>query len=83
MRNGRLWASMLAVTKTVVDNVIFEQESETVVVSVRPARGQRQLCGICRKRCPRYDAGAGRRRWRSVDFGTHKVFLVLSRVKSL
>jgi len=66
---------MIAVRKTVVENVAHDQESETVVVSVRPARGQRQLCGICKKRCPRYDGGAGRRRWRSLDCGVHKVFL--------
>lgn len=66
---------MLGVTKTVVENVALDQEPDTVVVSVRPARGKRQLCGICQRRCPRYDGGAGRRRWRALDVGLHKVFL--------
>ena len=75
MRNARLWASMLGVTKTVIEGVEFDQQASTVVASVRPGRGQRRLCGICQRHCPGYDTGAGRRRWRSLDFGTLKVFL--------
>ena len=75
MRNARLWASMLGVSKTVIEGVELDQKASVVVASVRPGRGQGQLCGLCRRRCPRYDFGAGRRRWRSLDFGTLKVFL--------
>lgn len=66
---------MLGVTKTVVEAVDFDEATEIVVASVRPRRGQQQQCGICGNHCPGYDSGAGRRRWRSLDFGTLKVFL--------
>lgn len=75
MRNPRLWASMLGVTKTVIETVEFDEQASAVVASVRPARGQRRRCGVCRRRCPGYDPGGGRRRWRALDFGTLKVFL--------
>ena len=35
----------------------------------------RNRCGSCRKRSPRFDAGAGRRRWRSLDAGPIQVQL--------
>jgi transposase len=48
---------------------------------VRPKRPKVQRCGRCQRVCPREDAGEGRghtpgrRRWRSLDLGTVKVFL--------
>jgi transposase len=41
-----------------------------IVVYARPAKGHRQRCGICRRRCARFDNGEGRRRWRALDLGT-------------
>jgi transposase len=40
------------------------------VVSVRVSRREGRRCGVCRRRCPGYDRGAGRRRWRALDLGT-------------
>jgi len=75
MRNARIWASMLGVSGTVVEQVELNEETATLVASVRPRRGHTDLCGVCKLRCPRFDRGAGRRRWRSLDFGLFKVFL--------
>jgi transposase len=41
-----------------------------IVVHARPTRGRRGRCGICERRCARYDNGEGRRRWRALDLGT-------------
>jgi transposase len=41
-----------------------------IVVHARPARGRKQRCGICERRCAKYDGGEGRRRWRALDLGT-------------
>ena len=46
-----------------------------LIAHVRPARGARGRCGICRRHCGRYDNGEGRRRWRGLDLGTVRVFL--------
>jgi transposase len=46
-----------------------------LVASVRPSKGKRSRCGQCPRRCPTYDAGSGRRRWRALDLGSVKVFV--------
>jgi transposase len=40
------------------------------VVAVRPRWRERERCGVCRRRCPGFDLGEGRRRWRALDLGT-------------
>ena len=47
----------------------------TVVVSVRPNARERDRCPHCRRRCPGYDWGEGRRRWRALDLGTTFCYL--------
>ena len=76
MRNATVWAGMFGVEEsTVIDGVVFEDESESIVVSVRPRKGAKQRCGQCQRRCPRYDHGEGRRRWRGPDLGLLRSFL--------
>lgn len=45
-------------------------EDLLIVAHARPAKGRRQRCGICERRCAKYDSGEGRRRWRALDLGT-------------
>ena len=75
MRNSRLWRDLLGVEKTMVDDVEFDAEHQQLVVSVRPIKAARDRCGLCNRRSPGYDAGAGRRRWRGLGFGTGMVWL--------
>ena len=75
MRNARLWRSLLGVEKTVVESIDFDEESGVLVASVRATGSVRNRCGVCRRRCPRYDKGQGRRRWRSLDTGAIEVYL--------
>ncbi len=76
MRNATVWAGMFGVEKsTVIGGVEFEDESESIVVSVHPRKGAKQRCGVCQRRCPRYDHGEGRRRWRGPDLGLLRSFL--------
>ncbi len=52
MRNSTVWSGLLGVEKsTVVDEVEFDDEAETVVVPVRPREGARGRCGLCQRRC--------------------------------
>jgi transposase len=51
------------------------QADGALVVSVRPRAGDRDRCPRCRRRCPGYDQGEGRRRWRALDLGTSFCFL--------
>jgi transposase len=66
---------LLGVEKTVVERVAFVEDEGVIVASVRPGRGQRRRCGICRRRSPGYDQGEGRRRWRTLDLGTVRAFV--------
>jgi len=59
----------------VVERVEFDEDQAVLVASVRPGRGQRRRCGICRRRSPGYDQGSGRRRWRALDLGTVQAFV--------
>jgi transposase len=64
---------MLGLEKTVVEAV--EEEDGAIVVSVRPRYSQRDRCPHCRRRCPGYDLGEGRRRWRALDLTTTFCFV--------
>jgi transposase len=52
----------------VIEEVELEADG-ALVVSVRPRAGERDRCPHCRRRCPGYDQGEGRRRWRALDLG--------------
>ena len=75
MRSTTLWARLLGVVKAVVEDVAFDEDDECIVVSVRPRKATKRRCGRCGKRCPGYDQGDGRRRWRALDLGTIQAFL--------
>ena len=75
MRPLRLWKSLLGLRRTVIEAVGLEDDGETLVVSVRPRAGERDRCPHCRRRCPGYDQGEGRRRWRALDLGTSYCYL--------
>jgi transposase len=70
VRNGRVWAGLLGVERSTVERVEFDVAEGLLVAHVRPARTERGRCGVCRRRCPGYDRGQGRRRWRALDLGT-------------
>ncbi|NED98537.1 ISL3 family transposase, partial [Phytoactinopolyspora alkaliphila] len=75
MRGASVWARLLGVEKTLVDGVEFDGDLGVLVAYVRPRVGERGRCGVCRRRCPRYDAGEGPRRWRALDLGTVKAYV--------
>jgi transposase len=64
---------LLGIERAVVEDVRVELEA--VVVSVRPRSREKHRCGVCGRRCPREDAGEGRRRWRALDLGTTFAYL--------
>jgi transposase len=66
----RVWGRLLGVPTAVVETVVFDEHEQVVIASVRTRKRDRGRCGICRRRCPGYDAGQGRRRWRALDLGT-------------
>ena len=75
MRNARLWRTLLGVEKTVVEGIDLDEAGDVLVARVRPTGSMRSRCGDCLRRCPGYDQGDGRRRWRTLDAGTIRVEL--------
>lgn len=75
MRNASVWQRVLGVARAVIEEVVFDDDLDAVVASVRPRKGARQRCGRCGRRAPWFDRGEGRRRWRGLDLGTLRVFL--------
>jgi len=71
----RIWGRLLGVHPAVVQAVSFDQTEQAMVVSVRVRSRDRHRCGVCSRRCPRYDAGRGPRRWRALDLGTVRAFV--------
>ena len=74
MRGSRVWARLLGIQRAVVEDVQIGGEGEIVVVA-RPGWRERDRCGVCRRRCPGFDLGEGRRRWRALDLGTTLAFI--------
>ena len=74
MRGARVWARLVGLVGAVVEDVSIGGEGE-VVVSVRPKWRERDRCGVCRRPCPGFDLGEGRRRWRALDLGTTLAFV--------
>lgn len=82
MQDKRIWVRLFGVEKTVIEQVEAE-ESEAgdddgvlvIVAHARPAKGRRQRCGVCERRCAKYDNGEGRRRWRALDLGVVRAFI--------
>jgi transposase len=69
VRNKRIWARLLGLGRAVVEAVELTADG-AIVIAVRPRFSQRDRCPHCRRRCPGYDLGQGRRCWRALDLGT-------------
>jgi transposase len=73
---ANVWRRVLGIDRaTVIEEIDLDEESETVVVHVRPRRATKRRCGRCGRRVPGYDQGEGRRNWRALDLGTMQCFL--------
>jgi transposase len=70
VRNARLWAGLLGIEKTSIVRIEYDEDEQRLVVHVKPHERERRRCPTCRRRCPAYDRGEGRRRWRALDLGT-------------
>lgn len=70
MRDSSLWRALVGAENTVIEGVDFDPEGQVVTVAVRPAARYRYRCGRCERPGARYDAGRGRRYWRTLDLGT-------------
>ena len=75
MLNKTILKKILNVKHTVIENVNFNSDG-SISIDVRPTKGRQCRCSRCGRKCPRYDAGRGKKRWRACDWNTHMIYLV-------
>jgi transposase len=68
---------LLKIDKIVIENVYFEEINgeEICVIRSRPPIRDTHRCPLCGKQYPGYDSASKMRRWRSLDFGSQRVYL--------
>lgn len=81
MLNKKIIKKVLNVNHTVIDDVKYYEDMDSMVFYLHPTKGELCRCGICGKKATYFDAGRGtkaepeKRFWRSLDLGTHKTYL--------
>ena len=75
MRDASVWRGLLGLSDAVVEDVDLDVEAGRVIAHVRVRKGAALRCSRCLRRCPRYDRGQGRRRWRHLDAGVLMVWI--------
>ena len=77
MHTNSLLKRLLKIEKIVIENVYFEgnENEEILIIAARPLKRDTQRCPLCGKRCQGYDSSNKTRRWRSLDFGSQRVYI--------
>ncbi len=77
MHTKTLVKRLLRVSNIVIEDVIFEtsNDEEQMIIKARPLSRSSQRCPKCGKHCQGYDSSHKRRRWRSLDFGSYRVYI--------
>ena len=77
MHTSSLIKRLLRIEKIVIKNVYFENyaEEEMLIIHAHPQSRDTNRCPLCGKRCPGYDSATKMRRWRSLDFGSQRVYI--------
>ena len=68
---------LLKIDKIVIEDMYFDSANneEKFIVKVRPLKRELNRCPKCGKRCPGYNDSKKIRRWRSLDFGSNRVYI--------
>lgn len=76
MRKTKLWGRLFNVEGlVVVEGVEVDEVMGAVIVRMRPKSREQDRCPVCRRKCGRYDAGSGVRRWRAHDLGVTMAYV--------
>jgi len=75
VRQAIVWARLVGATGAIVLSVDWDEDRRALIAQVKPRARGRRRCGLCRRRCGRYDGGEGRRLWRAADLGTTVAYL--------
>jgi transposase len=68
---------LLKIDRIIIEEAYFEEanEEEHLIICARPFSREAWRCPHCGKRCKGYDSYGKIRRWRSLDFGSTRVYI--------
>lgn len=68
---------LLRIEKIAIEDISFETTSveDTLIIKARPMSRDTKRCPKCGKRYKGYDSSDKVRRWRSLDFGSYRVYI--------
>jgi transposase len=77
MHTKTTFKRLLKIKKIIIEKVYFDtkNDEEIFVVRSRPPSRDRNRCPICGQRSTGYDSTHKMRRWRSLDFGSTRVYI--------
>jgi len=78
MHTNAVMKKLLRIEKIVIENMYFEDTATgemIFIVKVRPEKRESNRCPKCGKTCPGYNDSQKIRRWRSLDFGSQRVYI--------
>ena len=77
MHTKSAFKRLLRIEKIVIENVYFDDMSdeEIFVIRAKPPSRERNRCPVCGRKCTGYDSTHKMRRWRSLDFGSTRVYI--------
>lgn len=68
--------SILNVKCIKIISITFDELCSTLSINVNITKGKQKRCPVCGKKCSGYDKTTESRKWRALDFGSCKVFIV-------
>lgn len=77
MHTSSVIKKLLRIEEIVIENMYFEEviNGEVFIVKVRPIKREVNRCPLCGRKSTGYDSTSKKRRWRSLDFGSQRVFI--------
>jgi transposase len=77
MHTNSLLKHLLKIERIVIEKVHIESrgDEEILIIRTRPFSRDRQRCPVCGKKSQGYDCSNKIRRWRSLDFGSERVYI--------
>jgi len=77
MHTKSLVKRLLRIDKIAINDIDFEiiNDEDVLVIQARPMSRDTKRCPKCGKHCNGYDSSNKARRWRSLDFGSHRVYI--------
>lgn len=76
MRYKHLIQALTGTKQIVCESIEMNEQVGAINIIAHPDRKSQCRCGICQKKCPRYDKGRGMRRWRCLDIGSTPTYIL-------